>query len=110
MPAYAGMTCLFRATQIWSRLPIGTHIERGKTMRRSGICGRAGIAVTAAVCGLAAIAVIGAVALAPRPAAATPQYAQQTGLPCRQCHVSPAGGSGLKPFGQRFKANLRNVR
>ena len=79
-------------------------------MRRSGICGRAGIAVTAAVCGLAAIAVIGAVALAPRPAAATPQYAAQTKLPCRQCHVSPAGGSGLNPFGQRFKANQRNVR
>ena len=74
-------------------------------MRRSGICGRARIAVTAALGGLAAIAAIGAVALAPRPAAATPQYAQQTGLPCGRCHVSPAGGSGLNPFGQRFKAN-----
>ena len=79
-------------------------------MRRAGICGRAGIVLPAAVCGLAAIAVIAAAALAPRPAAATPQYAAQTNLPCRQCHVSPAGGSGLNAFGQRFKFNQRNVR
>jgi cytochrome c553 len=41
----------------------------------------------------------------PRNAAATPVFAQQTGLPCGQCHENPAGGGKLKEFGQKFQAN-----
>jgi hypothetical protein len=41
----------------------------------------------------------------PRNSAATPVFAQQTGLPCGQCHESPAGGGKLKEFGQKFQAN-----
>ena len=40
-----------------------------------------------------------------RNAAATPVFAQQTGLPCGQCHENPAGGGKLKEFGQKFQAN-----
>jgi len=43
--------------------------------------------------------------IAPREAAATPAYAQQTSLPCGQCHENPAGGGKLKPFGEKFQAN-----
>jgi len=38
------------------------------------------------------------------PAGATPEFANQTGKPCGQCHVSPAGGA-LNPYGEKFKAN-----
>jgi len=41
----------------------------------------------------------------PTVAQAKPEFAAQTGLPCGQCHVSPAGGGKLKAFGERFKAN-----
>lgn len=59
----------------------------------------AGVAVVAA----SAIAML---QLASPPAAhAKPEYAAQTGLPCGQCHVSPAGGGKLKSFGEKFKAN-----
>ncbi len=50
------------------------------------------------------------VAFGPRPAAATPQYAAQTKLPCGQCHVNPAGGGALKPFGEKFKENGHQVK
>lgn len=53
----------------------------------------------------AVAALFAAVTLVPRQAAATPQYAAQTKLPCGQCHASPAGGGALKPFGQKFKDN-----
>ncbi len=46
---------------------------------------------------------VGAAALtATRPAAAVPAFAQQTGQPCKSCHV---GGFGpeLTPFGREFK-------
>jgi len=42
--------------------------------------------------------------VAPQSAKATPQYAQQTGKPCGQCHQNPTGGK-LKPFGENFKKN-----
>jgi hypothetical protein len=45
------------------------------------------------------------VAFAPREAAATPAYAQQTGKPCGQCHVNAAGGGKLTSFGSKFQAN-----
>jgi len=45
------------------------------------------------------------VVLAPREAAATPAYAQQTGMACGQCHVSPSGGGKLTSLGSKFQAN-----
>src|ERR1043165_3302371 len=47
----------------------------------------------------------GIVLLAPRDAAAKPEFSSQTGLPCGQCHSNPAGGGKLKAFGEKFKAN-----
>jgi hypothetical protein len=63
--------------------------------------------VTAAIAGVAAAVLVAAMmlAVAPRPAAANPEFAKQTKKPCGQCHVSPAGGKELKPFGQKFKDN-----
>jgi len=43
--------------------------------------------------------------VAPGSAQARPQYARQTGLPCGQCHVNPAGGGPRNAFGQAFAAN-----
>ncbi len=42
---------------------------------------------------------------AAQPAAATQQFATQTGEACGQCHVSPKGAGPLTPAGQAFKAN-----
>lgn len=36
------------------------------------------------------------------PAAATVEYAQQTGLECKNCHVEPSGGGPLTETGKRF--------
>jgi len=59
----------------------------------------------AGVVGVAAAILVAATTLtvAPRKAEANPEFAKQTKLPCGQCHVSPAGGKDLKPFGQKFK-------
>jgi len=64
-------------------------------------------AVFAGTAGIAGAALVAATMLAvtSRQAAATPVFAQQTGLPCGQCHVNPAGGGKLKTFGEKFKAN-----
>jgi hypothetical protein len=65
-------------------------------------------AVLAAIGGCAMSGLLFAAAIvvvAPREAAATPAYAQQTGMPCGQCHVSPAGGGKLTAFGSKFQAN-----
>ncbi len=40
-----------------------------------------------------------------RPAAATPQFATETGKACGQCHENAAGGGKLTAFGEAFKAN-----
>jgi hypothetical protein len=64
-----------------------------------------------------ALAATGAVALfvglaavvVPRPAGALPAYAQQTGLACGRCHVSPAGGGPRTAFGNAFAANGHKV-
>ncbi len=58
----------------------------------------------------AVAALFAAVTFAPRPATATPQYAAQTKRPCAQCHVNPAGGGALKPFGEKFKENGHQVK
>ncbi len=57
------------------------------------------------IAGTATLLVLSTILLFPRDAQALPQYAQQTGLACGSCHVSPSGGGALKPFGKRFQAN-----
>ena len=52
---------------------------------------------------------IGGVWLAAQPAAATQQFATQTGETCGQCHVSAKGAGPLTPAGQAFKANGNKV-
>lgn len=64
----------------------------------------AALQITVGVGTLALISIAGAF-VAPTPANAKPQFAAQTGLPCGRCHVNPAGGGPLKPFGKKFKAN-----
>jgi hypothetical protein len=51
----------------------------------------------------AAAALLATASLIAQPAAAKPEFTAQTKLPCGQCHVNPAGGDALKPFGQKFK-------
>lgn len=55
---------------------------------------------------MAAVALtgVGALLLSP-PAAATAEYAEQTGKSCGDCHTASAGGGPLTPFGEKFKAN-----
>jgi cytochrome c5 len=40
-----------------------------------------------------------------QPAAATAQFATQTGKSCGDCHTDPKGGGTLTAFGEKFKAN-----
>jgi mono/diheme cytochrome c family protein len=40
-----------------------------------------------------------------RPAAATAQFAKETGKSCGDCHTDPKGGGALTPLGTKFKAN-----
>ncbi len=60
-----------------------------------------------AACGTAAaVVLIGALSLiASRPAAATVQFAKDTGKSCADCHTAAKGGGPLTPFGEKFKAN-----
>jgi mono/diheme cytochrome c family protein len=54
----------------------------------------------------AAIVIAGAAALAfSQPAAATVQFAKDTGKSCADCHTNPKGGGALTPLGTQFKAN-----
>ena len=39
------------------------------------------------------------------PAAATAQFAKETGKSCGDCHTSAKGGGALTPLGTAFKAN-----
>jgi mono/diheme cytochrome c family protein len=39
-----------------------------------------------------------------QPAAATEQYAKQTGKSCAACHQAAKGGGALTPEGEKFKA------
>jgi hypothetical protein len=47
----------------------------------------------------------GALLLASQPAAATVQFAKETGKSCGDCHTNPHGGGALTPLGVQFKAN-----
>lgn len=49
-------------------------------------------------------------AVSPREAAAKAEFAAQTGKPCGQCHMNPAGSGKLKPFGEKFKANGNKIK
>jgi mono/diheme cytochrome c family protein len=40
-----------------------------------------------------------------QPAAATAQFAKDTGKSCGDCHTNAQGGGPLTPFGEKFKAN-----
>jgi hypothetical protein len=40
-----------------------------------------------------------------QPAAATMQFATDTGKSCGDCHTNPKGGGALTTFGEKFKAN-----
>ena len=62
---------------------------------------------TASVCyTLAALLMAGITWMATsRPAAATQQFATQTGMSCAACHQNPKGGGALTPVGEKFKAN-----
>jgi hypothetical protein len=61
----------------------------------------------ALVCGTAAaVVIVGSVSLViSKPAAATAQFAKDTGKACGDCHTNPAGGGALTAFGEKFKAN-----
>jgi len=55
---------------------------------------------------MGAVLMVGATALfVAAPANAKPEFSAQTKLACGQCHVNPAGGGKLKPFGEKFHAN-----
>jgi mono/diheme cytochrome c family protein len=58
------------------------------------------------VCGMAAVTLIAAATslVVSKPAAATEQYAKQTGKSCAACHQNPKGGGALTPDGEKFKA------
>jgi len=65
------------------------------------------IAVLAWIAGGAVVTLLFAatiVVLAPREAAATAAYGQQTGMACGQCHMNPAGGGKLTTFGMNWQA------
>ncbi len=67
-------------------------------LKQTGILAwMAGVAV-------ATLLVTATMVLAPREAAATAAYGQQTGMACGQCHVNPAGGGKLTTFGMNWQA------
>jgi hypothetical protein len=77
-------------------------------MRDSGNEGHSKLSVLAVgTMGVASAVLLGIVAAGSvhRPAVALPAYAQQTKLPCSQCHINPAGGKDLTDFGKKFQAN-----
>src|SRR5208337_1307420 len=43
----------------------------------------------------------------PSLSSATPEFAQQTGLTCSQCHVDPAGGGRLTERGEKYLEELQ---
>src|ERR1043165_9998588 len=71
--------------------------------RNAALCDRSTAYKIAGGVWLAGVSLIAAGALmSPRVAQAVPVFAQQTGQPCKSCHV---GGFGpeLTPFGREFK-------
>jgi mono/diheme cytochrome c family protein len=68
---------------------------------------RAFAVVTSAAAALMAIGA-GAIVYS-TPAAATAQFAKETGKACGDCHTNAKGGGALTPFGAAFKANGNKV-
>ena len=83
---------------------IGAQVRGDRTVAKT--------ILTVSACGLGTAALIAAAMLVvtPREAAAKPEFAAQTGMPCGQCHSNPAGGGKLKAFGEKFKANGNKVK
>jgi hypothetical protein len=81
-----------------------TDREHARDVKPSAgsVCALAATGAVALIVGCAAFVV-------PRPADALPSYAQQTGLACGRCHVSPAGGGPRTAFGNAFAANGHKV-
>ena len=48
------------------------------------------------------------IAFSPLRAAATPDYARQTGFECTRCHVDALGGGALTPEGENFLLDLKS--
>jgi hypothetical protein len=86
---------IFGTDSVWLRLSGQSEVT---DMRNIPLLGIAGASTVAMATWMAATMLIVL-------AAATPVFAQQTGLPCGQCHENPAGGGKLKEFGQKFHAN-----
>ncbi len=64
------------------------------------------VAWTTACTSVAALSLAAAASLLMmQPAAATAQFAAQTGKSCGDCHTNANGGGPLTPFGEKFKAN-----
>jgi mono/diheme cytochrome c family protein len=68
-------------------------VNAGKTFLFA--CGMAGALVAAGAISLLAV----------QRAAATAQFAKDTGKSCGDCHTNPSGGGALTPLGEKFKAN-----
>jgi predicted heme/steroid binding protein/uncharacterized membrane protein len=45
--------------------------------------------------------------IAPSPTYATPEYARETGLECRECHINESGGGPLTSIGRQFLAKMK---
>jgi predicted heme/steroid binding protein/uncharacterized membrane protein len=45
--------------------------------------------------------------IAPSLIYATPEYARQTGLECKQCHINESGGGPLTSFGNQFLTEMK---
>jgi hypothetical protein len=88
---------IFGTDSVWLRLAGQSEVT---DMRNIPLLGIAGALTVAMATWIAATMLI----VLPRTAAATPVFAQQTGLPCGQCHENAAGGGKLKEFGQKFQA------
>jgi mono/diheme cytochrome c family protein len=63
-----------------------------------------GLLLTAATAISGAILTTALLSIA-QPAAATVQFAKDTGKSCGDCHTNPAGGGPLTDLGTKFKAN-----
>ena len=82
------------------------------TVRRADTDRTAKVAFSVSACALGLTALIACAGLfaSSNEAAAKPEFAAQTGMPCGQCHSNPAGGGKLKAYGEKFKANGNKVK
>ena len=69
-----------------------------KSLGKQWFAVAAGASVAMVIAGAAGV-------LLSQPAAATAQFAKDTGKSCAACHTNPKGGGTLTPLGEQFKAN-----